>query len=65
MFIAIPASIYTLKSPEISSYLVFMPLAGGVGLSIGLAAMFVMLQRQKEEIGRLRKLIPHEDDEKI
>jgi len=52
MFIAIPASLYAMESPEISSY-AFMALAGGAGLSIGLAAMFVILQRRdtRQRIG--------------
>lgn len=65
MFIAMPVFAYAVKNPEIPSFLVLMPLIGGLGLSWGLVIMLAKLQRQKERIDRLERLIPSEDNEKI
>lgn len=65
MFIAIPAFAYAVKSPDIPPFLVIMPLVGGLALSFGLVAMLIMLQRQRERIERLERLIPSEYNEEI
>ena len=57
LFIAIPASMYALKNPDVSAYLGLMAFAGGVGLSIGVGLMFLLLLRQGREIVHLRGLV--------
>lgn len=57
MFIAIPASLYAIKSPDVPLFIVLMSYVGGLCLSIGLVAILTMLQRQKEAIHRLEALL--------
>lgn len=61
MFIAIPAILYPMENSNVSSYLAVMAFAGGAGLSIGLGAIFIIVQRQGEEISRLEKLVTREN----
>ncbi len=60
MFIAISAAVYPMKTPSLPPFFVYAAFGGGVGLSIGLAAMFIMVVKQGEKVDRLEQLIATE-----
>ena len=55
MFIALPASMYSIK--EGPPFLGMAAFAGALALSLGVGAMLVILTRQQKEIERLEGLI--------
>jgi hypothetical protein len=56
-FVGLATFILALRDPSLPPYLAWMALLGGVGLAVGLAAMFGVLTGQQKRIARLEELL--------
>jgi len=62
-FLGVAALVCVASDPSLPPQLGLMGMLGGVGLALGLVAMFSMLMRQQRELARLGELLAGEEGE--